>query len=183
MSMKNLPGSAVYPTASAVLVLAVAVILGALAFEHLGGYAPCPLCLQQRYAYYVSIPTLLVALLLNARGRPGEAAVLFAAVATLFLVNAGFAGYHAGAEWKVWPGPDTCAGEAALATGGGGLLKDLETTRVVRCDEAALHILGLSLAAWNVMICLLLAAGSAAAALAALPAPRHAAALKPPTAC
>ena len=170
MSIRNLPRSAVYPTASAVLVLAVAVILGALAFEHLGGYAPCPLCLQQRYAYYVSIPTLLVALLLGALGRPAEAAVLFAAVAAIFLVNAGFAGYHAGAEWKLWPGPDTCAaGEAALATGGGGLLKDLETTRVVRCDEAALHILGLSLAAWNVMICLLLAAGSAAAAVAALP--------------
>ncbi len=179
--MRNLPRSAVYPTASAVLVLAVAVILGALAFEHLGGYAPCPLCLQQRYAYYVSIPTLLVALLLGARGRPAAAAVLFAAVAAIFLVNAGFAAYHAGAEWKLWPGPDTCAaGEAALATGGGGLLKDLETTRVVRCDEAALHILGLSLAAWNVMICLLLAAGSAAAAVAALPG--HGAALKPPAA-
>ena len=120
--MRNLPRSAVYPTASAVLVLAVAVILGALAFEHLGGYAPCPLCLQQRYAYYVSIPTLLVALLLGALGRPAEAAVLFAAVAAIFLVNAGFAAYHAGAEWKLWPGPDTCAaGEAALATGGGGL--------------------------------------------------------------
>jgi disulfide bond formation protein DsbB len=150
---------------TAVLVLAVATILGALAFEHLGGYAPCPLCLEQRYAYYVGIPALGLALVLLAFGHRALAAALLAAVAALFFANAGFAAYHAGAEWKFWPGPDTCAAAGeALGTAGGGLLKDLETTHVVRCDEPALRIFGLSLAGWNVLICLALAAGSAAAA-------------------
>jgi disulfide bond formation protein DsbB len=54
-----------------------------------------------------------------------------------------------------------------LATGGGDLLKDLETTHVVRCDEPALRIFGLSLAGWNVIVCLMLATGSAAATIAA----------------
>jgi hypothetical protein len=54
---------------TAVLVLALATILGALAFEHLGGYAPCPLCLEQRYAYYVGIPALGLALVLLASGH------------------------------------------------------------------------------------------------------------------
>jgi len=156
--------SSVYRTATAVLLLALAAILGALAFEHIGGYAPCPLCLEQRYAYYLAIPMLLMGLTLTALGRPNPAALLFAAVAAAFFANAVLAGYHAGAEWKFWPGPDTCAAASEALTGGGGLLKDLETTHVVRCDEAALRILGLSLAGWNVLICLALAAGAAAAA-------------------
>src|SRR5215510_1758193 len=105
--MSNLERSAV--TAAAVLVAAVAVILGALAFEHIGGYAPCPLCLEQRYAYYLAIPVLLLALTLTALARPIPAAILFAVVAAAFFANAVLAGYHAGAEWKFWPGPDTCA--------------------------------------------------------------------------
>ena len=154
--------------AAAVLVLAVATILGALAFEHLGGYAPCPLCLQQRYAYYVAIPALGLAVWLLAQERKGLAIGLLAVVATIFFANAGFAAYHAGAEWKFWPGPDTCAAAGdALGGGGGGLLKELETTHVVRCDEPALRIFGVSLAGWNVLISLALAAGSAAAAVAA----------------
>jgi len=166
--MTDLHFGSVYRIATAVLVLAVAVILGALAFEHVGGYAPCPLCLQQRYAYYVAIPALLVALWLVGRGHRGLAALLFAVIAALFLANAAFAAYHAGAEWKLWPGPDTCAAtDPGLAAGGGGLLKDLETTHVVRCDEPALRIFGLSLAGWNVIVCLMLAAGAAAAARAA----------------
>ena len=169
MPIRNLLVSSVYRLATAVMLVALAAILGALAFEHIGGYAPCPLCLQQRYAYYAAIPMLLVGLLLINHTRPAPAAILFAAVAVLFLVNAVFAGYHAGAEWKFWPGPDTCAASPdGLAGGGGGLLKDLQTTHVVRCDEAALRILGLSLAGWNVLISLALAAGSWAAALGML---------------
>jgi disulfide bond formation protein DsbB len=168
MTIDELPGSIVPRLATAVLVLAVAVIAGALAFEHIGGYVPCPLCLQQRYAYYISIPVLLLATGLFAQGYRGLAAALFAVVGLIFFANALFAGYHAGAEWKLWPGPDTCAADAQLTSGGGGLLKELESTHVVRCDEAQLRILGLSLAGWNVLSCLILAAGSTAAALAAL---------------
>ncbi len=166
MPISRLLPTSVSRITTAVLVLALAVILGALAFQHIGGYAPCPLCLQQRYAYYFAIPTLLAGLLAMALGRSTLAAILLAAVATAFFANAVLAGYHAGAEWKFWPGPDTCAaGTDALSTGGGNLLKDLETTHPVRCDEAALRILGLSLAGWNVLISLALAMGAAAGAL------------------
>jgi disulfide bond formation protein DsbB len=166
--MRTSLSSSPFPIATAVLALAVATIVGALAFEHLGGYAPCPLCLEQRYAYYASIPALALALWLLARGHKGLAALLFAAVAAIFFVNAGFAAYHAGAEWKFWPGPATCAAAGdVLGTAGGGLLKELEVTHVVRCDEPALRILGLSLAGWNVLVCLTLAAGAVAAAGAA----------------
>ena len=36
--------------------LSAATILGALAFEHFGGYQPCALCLMQRTPYYLGVP-------------------------------------------------------------------------------------------------------------------------------
>lgn len=159
---------AAYRTGALVLFLAVVVIATALAFEHVGGYVPCPLCLQQRYAYYAGVPLLFLALVLVAAERERLAALVFVVVALGFLANAGLGIYHAGAEWKFWPGPDTCAaGPAPLTTSAGGLLKELAKTRVVRCDEAAWRMLGLSFAGWNVVACLLLAAGAASAAVKA----------------
>jgi disulfide bond formation protein DsbB len=159
-----------YRAGSATLFLAVAVILGALAFQHLGGYAPCPLCLEQRYAYYAGIPLLFLALVLLAAGRASMAAGIFVAVALAFLANAGLAAYHAGVEWKLWAGPDTCsaATQPLGASGGGGLLGELGKTRVIRCDEAPWQLFGISLAGWNVLACLLLAGGAFSAAIKAL---------------
>ncbi|MBO0739890.1 MAG: disulfide bond formation protein B [Hyphomicrobiaceae bacterium] len=149
------------------LLLAGAVILTALAFEHLGGYSPCPLCLQQRYSYYAAIPALLLALGLLSAGRKGAASALFALVALVFIANAGLGAYHAGAEWKFWPGPDTCGGSQPLSQGAGGLFKDLANTRVIRCDEAAGRFFGLSFAGWNVIASILLAVGAAYAGVKA----------------
>jgi hypothetical protein len=53
---------------------------------------------------------------------------------------------------------------SGLALNAGDLLKSLETQNVVRCDLPALRVAGLSLAAWNVPIGLVLAAVSALAA-------------------
>jgi disulfide bond formation protein DsbB len=159
---------AAYRTGAAVLFAAVIVILAALAFEYIGGYVPCPLCLQQRYAYYAGVPLLFLALVLVAAEQRRPAALVFLVVALGFLANAGLGIYHAGAEWKFWPGPDTCAAAAGpLTTNAGGLLQELSKTRVVRCDEAAWRMLGLSFAGWNVVACLLLAAGAASAAVKA----------------
>src|SRR6185436_20879369 len=143
-----------YRTGALVLFAAAVVIATALAFERFGGYSPCPLCLQQRYAYYAGVPALFLALVLLSVGYARLAAAVFLLVAAAFLANAGLGTYHAGAEWKFWPGPDT----------GGSLLKDLATTRVIRCDEAPWHFLGLSFAGWNVVASVLLAGGSVSAA-------------------
>ena len=163
MAVRSLPTvkAPAYRAGALALLVSLAAILAALAFEHLGGYAPCPLCLMQRYAYYAAIPLLFAALVLDAAERPTAARILFAIVALMFLANTGLAVYHAGAEWKFWPGPDTCAApSSSLATRAGGLLQQLEQTRVVRCDEAPWHFLGLSFAGWNAVLSLLLSAVS-----------------------
>lgn len=156
-----------YRAGALALILSIAVILTALGFEHLGGYAPCPLCLMQRYAYYAAIPLLFAALVADQAGYDTPARVVFALVGLMFLANAGLAVYHAGAEWKFWPGPSTCAAPAGgLTSDAGGLLKQLESTRVIRCDEAPWHFLGLSFAGWNAVLSLLLAALALRAAAA-----------------
>jgi disulfide bond formation protein DsbB len=140
-------------TASAVVfVVALATILAALAFEHLGGHAPCPLCLEQRYAYYFAVPAAALAFVLAQDTTIGLARVLMVLIAAAFIVNTGLGIYHAGIEWKWWEGPDACAGEVPIAWGEGGLAAQLENPRVIVCGEAMWRFLGLSFAGWNAVI-------------------------------
>jgi disulfide bond formation protein DsbB len=160
--------------AAVVAIAGAATILGALYFQYGLGYRPCALCLEQRYPYYFSIPLAVFILLGESVGsRRRVLLAALAVIAGLMLWNAGLAGYHAGVEWKWWPGPNTCGGAADLGTGG-NLLKQLQTINVVRCDEAAWTFLGLSLAGYNVLISLALAAVAAWGFLAGRKLPPHA---------
>lgn len=157
-----------YKSGALALVVGVATIVAALGFEHLGGYLPCPLCLEQRYAYYAGVPVLFAALVVLSAGYRRSAALLFALVAVAFLANAALGVYHAGAEWHFWPGPDSCAGVQEITTSAGGLLDALPKTNVIRCDEAAWRFAGISLAGWNVVVSLAVAALSLRASAAAV---------------
>jgi disulfide bond formation protein DsbB len=81
------------------------------------------------------------------------------AIAAAMLWNTYFATYHAGVEWKWWPGPRDCTGSLDPLTTPGGLLHDLQNVSVVKCDEAAWRdFLGLSLAGYDALISCLMAA-------------------------
>ncbi len=147
--------------ALAVALGAAATIGGALVFEHVFGYVPCKLCLIQRNPYYVAIPLGLVAALLPPRWVRAGLWLL----ALTFVVSAGLGAYHSGVEWGFFAGPSDCGGGAGAGAGSvGDFLNQLQTTRVVSCTEAAWRFLGLSLAGWNVLISLALAAFAAMAA-------------------
>jgi disulfide bond formation protein DsbB len=156
-----------YRFGAAALFLAAVAILTALGFQYIGGYVPCMLCLIERYAYYAGIPVLFIALALTSGGYRGTAAVLFFLVALAFLANAGLGVYHAGAEWKFWPGPTTCGGGESLATSAGSLLNDIQGIKVMKCDEASFRFLGISFAGWNVVSSLLVMALALRAAFTA----------------
>ena len=148
-----------------VLLVAAATIAGALVFEHGLGYVPCKLCLTERQPYYLALPLLAAALLLPRRFAGG----LLGLVAVIFLVGAGLGTYHAGAEWGFWPGPSDCGGGAGPAPAGvDDFLKSLQATRPVDCTAAAWRFLGISLAGYNALIALALAALAGTAALRAL---------------
>jgi disulfide bond formation protein DsbB len=136
----------------------VATLLGAYLFEYVLGYRPCPLCLEQRIAYYVSIP--LAALVLLGISVNSSLKVLMLALLVIggvMLWNAGLGAYHSGVEWGWWQGPQDCSGTAPNFGAGGSLIEQINRTRVIRCDEAAWRFLGLSLAGYNVLISLSLA--------------------------
>ena len=120
---------------------------------------PCPLCLEQRYAYYFAIPLAVMVVLGDQVGASRK--VLMAALVAIalgMLWNAGLGVYHAGVEWSFWVALQECSGALDDLGSAGGLLNKLQSITVVRCDEAAWRFLGLSLAGYNVIISLALAA-------------------------
>lgn len=142
-----------------VAAVAAATIAGAWVFEA-AGYRPCELCLLQRKPYYLVVPLALAA----AFAPPRLARAGLALLAAIFVFSAGFGIYHSGVEWGAWPGPTACTGSAPAGGSAQDLLKQLETVQIVRCDQVALRILGLSLAGWNAVISSGLSAFAAAMA-------------------
>ena len=143
----------------AVVLIAVVAIAGAWFFQLVLKLQPCPLCLEQRYAYYLAIP-LGVLTAIAARGGAPRVVLLagLAVLALATLANAGLGAYHSGVEWGFWQGPTDCSGPLVDFGSAKDLLSQLDTAKVVRCDEVQWRFLGLSLAGYNVLISLLMSA-------------------------
>ncbi|MGB9114783.1 MAG: disulfide bond formation protein B [Bradyrhizobium sp.] len=145
--------------ALAITAIAAATLAGAWFFQLVLDIRPCPLCLEQRYAYYLAIP--LGALTALAAGRDAPRTLLLAGLAILWVAalgNAVLGAYHAGVEWGFWQGPTDCTGPIGNLGSAGSLLQRLDTVKVIRCDEVQWRFLGLSLAGYNVLISLAMAA-------------------------
>jgi disulfide bond formation protein DsbB len=144
--------------AVAIAVIGALTICGFFFFQYGLGYPPCPLCLDQRNAFYVSVPlAVLLWVGLNFGASRKVIVAGFVVIAAVMLWNTGLAAYHAGIEWKFWPGPQDCSGPVNSAGSASNLLKQLQDIRIVRCDEAAWRFLGISLAGYDVLVSLLLA--------------------------
>ncbi|MEM9012743.1 MAG: disulfide bond formation protein B [Pseudomonadota bacterium] len=128
-------------------------LLGALAFQYLGGLPPCALCIWQRWPHGIAIVLALGALALPSVRRP-----LAIAAALAVAAGAAIALYHTGVEQLWWPGPDTCSAPDISNLTAEELLDRLMTTPVVRCDEVLWSFAGLSMASWNGVLSLALMA-------------------------
>ena len=136
------------PAALAVGLGALALLLGALVFEHGLGLAPCPLCLVQRGPHAAAAILALTAAATAPLAREA-ARLLLAAAALVLLAGAGIALYHSGIELQWWRGPESCSGGAALAAGITDLKAAMAGGRIIRCDEVPWSLFGLSLANYN----------------------------------
>jgi disulfide bond formation protein DsbB len=149
----------------AVLIAAASISILAAVWIFQGmGYAPCELCLTQRYAFYAAIPLALLTALLAGRSVHGLARIGFVLLAILFIAGAVLAAYHAGVEYHWWQGPTACTGGVTGSLNVNDLVNTLNSEKVVRCDEVQLRIAGLSLAGWNVVASAALAVYAAVAA-------------------
>ena len=133
---------------------ALALILGALFFQYVLNYPPCEMCHWQRWPHIgAAVVGLGGGLLLRTNPITPPLAVTLAAL-TLALVGAsGVIGvYHAGVEWHFWQGPTACT-TGYVFTG----TVDLSAP-VPRCDSAAWRLFGVSMAGYNAVISLSVAA-------------------------
>lgn len=121
-----------------------ALLLGAFGFQHLGGMAPCKLCLWQRWPHAAAILLGVAALVL-----PGRALPLLGALAAL--ATAAIGGYHTGVERGWWEGPTTCTSGPVGGISPQDLLARIMEAPMVRCDEVPWEMLGLSMASWNML--------------------------------
>jgi disulfide bond formation protein DsbB len=128
----------------------LALLLGALGFQYLGGLAPCHLCLLQRWPHAIAIALGLLLL-----AWPRRPLALIAAL--VVLAGAGIAGYHVGVEQGWWQGPASCTAPVPGASSAGDLLDQILATPVVLCDQVAWSLWGISMAGWNAILSLGLA--------------------------
>ena len=139
----------------------LALFLGALYFQYVVGLLPCVMCLWQRWPHRIAIALAVLGLAIP------NAIIAWLGAASA-LVGAGLALLHTGVERAWWDGPQVCGASAAQDLGSLSVDELFDTTsgpQLVLCNEAAWHFLGLSMASWNGLICLALAAIWIAAAL------------------
>ena len=129
---------------------------GAFAFQFIGGMAPCHLCLLQRWPHAAAVLIGLLALVLT-RTSAGLQRLLALLGALAALTTAGLGLYHTGVERAWWQGPDTCTSGGIDGVSADQLLDQILAAPIVRCDEVAWAMAGLSMASWNMLAALALA--------------------------
>ncbi len=141
------------------LFVSLAMLATAWSFQVFGGLNPCHLCLKQRDIYWIAVGVSAVcsvwALFTGAKGPPRVFSfVLFAVFAT----GTALAVFHAGVEWKWWPGPESCtAARGEISIDQMAAFLGGATTRGPQCDVAAWRMFGLSMAGYNAIASAILA--------------------------
>jgi disulfide bond formation protein DsbB len=145
-----------------------ALLGGALYFQYVVGLAPCEMCHWQRWPH---IAAILLGLLAVASFTRPRLAMTFALLAIAALaVTSAIGVFHAGVEYRLWQGPQTCSGTIPRGLSADELKKYLFGAKMVRCDDIVWSLWGISMAGWNALLsgalALVLAAGIARTAAA-----------------
>ena len=149
----------------ALLAASVLILGAAFAFQLIGGLQPCELCIWQRYPYAIAIGLTGVGIGLARAGVSHRIlALLLLLCALTFLTGAGIALFHVGVEQKWWQGTSACVAQLSGVTTMEDFRQRLLAAPVVRCDEAAWSLFGLSMAGYNMLLSLALGIASLVAA-------------------
>ena len=126
---------------------------GALYFQYVVGLLPCAMCLWQRWPHRVAIALSVIGVAI-----PNAIIAWLGALSAL--VGAGLALLHTGVERAWWEGPQVCGASAAQDLSSLSVEELFDTTsgpQLVLCNDVAWEFLGLSMASWNGLACLVLA--------------------------
>lgn len=126
---------------------AAGMLLGAFAFQYIGGLAPCEMCIWQRWPHGIAAALGAVIFFKSSR-------ILALAGALVMAVSAGLGLFHAGVEQHWWKGPSACTGSGLSLSD--NLLDMSAPINVVMCDDIAWQMFGISMAGWNAIMSLVL---------------------------
>lgn len=121
-------------------------LLGAWAFQYIGGMAPCKMCIWQRYPHGAAIVIGALAFAL-----PGVRLLPFLGAAAA-ATTSGIGIYHAGVERGLWEGPSSCTSGNISGLSAEELMEQIMAAPLVRCDEIPWEMFGLSMAGWNALL-------------------------------
>jgi disulfide bond formation protein DsbB len=122
-----------------------ALLLGAFISQALG-WAPCKMCLWQRWPHAAAVAVGGAVLLFGANR------LLLALGSLSAFATAAIGVYHSGVELKLWQGPTSCTSSGAGLGGlsGSSLLPGgSEAPALVLCDTLTPFFLGLTMANYN----------------------------------
>ena len=125
------------------------VLATAYAFEYLANLQPCVLCIYQRIPYAVAIGLMLVAAILRKNSQFNL--FLFIATSVVFAIGSAIAIFHIGIEQHLWQGTPEC-GNFMETDSVEALRKQLLAQPIVRCDEVAWSLFGISMTGYNFLI-------------------------------
>ena len=127
------------------LLLPAGLLIGAYGSQYIGGLYPCEMCWWQRWPHFAAV--VLAGLAFTAPATAPRARLLTGLAALAIAISGAIGLFHAGVEYGWWEGLTTC-------TGGAASLEELMKAPLIRCDQAAWTLAGISLAGFNAILSL-----------------------------
>lgn len=127
----------------------------ALISQYFFGLHPCPLCIYQRIPYVVVIALGIIGIFSSIKIHAKTGALNLALCGVAFFVNTGIAVYHVGVEQKWWSSA-ACSVPDFTNLSFDEIQARIYSAPSVSCDAIAWELFGISMAGYNVLLCLTL---------------------------
>ncbi|HVI87172.1 MAG TPA: disulfide bond formation protein B [Dongiaceae bacterium] len=135
---------------------ALAALCVAWLAQYAGGLAPCELCYVQRYGYWATI--LLGVITITQNDAPRRRGVMLILTGLALVAVAGIAFFHVGVEHGWWEGSSACVGASTAGQSVEQMTETILNAPLVRCDTPAFTMFGISMAGYDMLYALALAA-------------------------
>ena len=126
------------------------------------GYAPCELCYWTRYGYWGVIVVGLISMWFSRRPKARKFWLTLTGIALLIVL--GISVFQVGVEQGWWHGTAACTGVSTVCMTAQQMLDAINNAPVVRCDQPAWSLFGITMAGYNVLLSLALTIASLFAA-------------------
>ncbi len=133
-----------------ILIISMISIISALYIEYILQYEPCKLCIYQRLPYMAAIFISFIGFNYFSNDK------ILIILIMIFVLSAIISGYHFGIENNLFDELSACVNDSLDISNKSKLLESLNQSMPVNCKDATFKILGVSLAAINTILSVLI---------------------------